>query len=344
MIKSPLVKIFTVKALGIVATCGTAGGVAIAACTGAFNGSAHAVLSSHSPAASAASGTVSSVTDHTGVATAAGSAGATDHGTVPAVTVTRLADLCYEVASHAAALAGQATAAVQAHTPAAVEQVLATSQAGQVLNSPAFASLTSAADAVPYVPDYCAILLSLPQFPEPGLVSALPSRVLAGLPADLVAKLPVPMLAQLPVWYLAKLPVHVLAGLPSSVLAKLPAPVLAELPLPVLAKLPVPTVAALPLPVIAKLPIPVIGELPVPVIDKLPVPVIAELPVPVIDKLPVPVLSQLPVPVLSRLPIPVLSTCPPSVLAKLPTGVLSKLPAPVQAGLPSSVLHKLGLS
>jgi hypothetical protein len=342
MIKSPFAKIITIKVLGLAAACGTAGGVALAANAGAFS-SAHATMRPHSPAAVAVTGNAAPATSHTGASTAGQQGGTVADGTVSTVTTTRAAGLCWEVASHVTDLTGQAVPAGQTLSPAAVQQALASTQVGQVLENPAFASLTSAAGAVSYVPDYCAILLSLPQFPEPGLVRDLPARVLTSLPAGLVAKLHGPLLAELPVWYLSKQPAHVLTGLPVPVIAELPARVITELPAGTIAELPAGTIAGLPSGTIAELPAGTIAELPAPVIAELPTWVIGKLPAGTIARLPIATIAKLPIAVVSELPVPVLSQLPVPVLSQLPTGVLAQLPPSVQSGLPSSVLSKLKL-
>ena len=128
--------------------------------------------------------------------------------------------------------------------------------------SPAFASLRSTAGGAAEVPDYCAIVLGLPQLPDPDLVPSLPTAVLGQLSAVVLSGLPPSVLAKLPTADLVKLPPSVQATLPPAVLATLPAAALAKLPPSVLATLPPAALAKLPPAALAKLPPSVLATLP----------------------------------------------------------------------------------
>ena len=127
--------------------------------------------------------------------------------------------------------------------------------------SPAFASLRSTAGGATEVRDYCAIVLGLPQLPDPDLVPSLPAAVLGQLSAVILSGLPPSVLAKLPTAELVKLPPSVQATLPPAVLATLPAAALAKLPPSVLATLPPAALAKLPPSVLATLPPPVPSQL-----------------------------------------------------------------------------------
>lgn len=343
MIKSPLAKILTIKVLGIVAACGTAGGVALAASAGAFSGTT--VGPSAHTSGDVSHQSASSVTSHSGASAAKSGAQGSVGAGATAATVGQLTELCTKAADQVAVLKGSLnTASGQVLSVAGLDQALASSAIGSVLYGPAFGSLTSTVGHVTEVPDYCALLLNLPKLPEPALAGELSGGALAKLPVTaLVAKLHASVLAELPVWYLVKLPVHVLSELPVWCLAKLPAHILAELPASVLAGLPTSVLGGLPIPVLSQLPVPVLSQLPVPVLSQMSPSVLNGLPDSTLQRLPVPVLSTLSPSALSGLPVPVLSQLPSSVLAKLPVSVLRQLPTSVVSGLPAPVLSQLGL-
>ncbi len=321
--RSPLSKVRSLRVLGLAAACGSAG-VVLAAATGVFSGSSPSrpgtpatrpSVTAAGPAASrpaASSGASAGTRAASPGAPAPASAG----GTVPAVT-TQLTALCTEVARQIAApnsgTAGSSLSVTR------LEQALASPAVAGVLTSPAFTPLTAVAGGAAGVPDFCAILLGLPQLPAPGLVSSLPVTALARVPVAVLGHLSVPVLSELPPSVLATLPASALAKLPPSVLAKLPPSVLAGLPAPVLATLPPSALATLPASALAKLPPSVLAGLPPAV------------------------LGTLPSSVLARLPPSVLAKLPPSVLAGLPPSVLSQLPSSVQSSLPASVQSELGL-
>ena len=159
--------------------------------------------------------------------------------------------------------------------------------------SPAFASLRSTAGGAAEVPDYCAIMLGLPQLPDPDLVPSLPAAVLGQLSAVVLSGLPPSVLAKLPTADLVKLPPSVQATLPPAALATLPAAALAKLPVSVLATLPPTALAKLPPSMLAKLPPPILATLPPSVLATLPPPVLSQLPSSARSALPAPLPSRL---------------------------------------------------
>ena len=95
-------------------------------------------------------------------------------------------------------------------TKAAQQQALAGGAVSGALRSPEFSSLVSTAQSAANVPDYCGLLLDLPQLPQPAQLTQLPVSLLS----QLLTQVPTATLAQQ------------LTSLPSSTLSAL----LAELP------------------------------------------------------------------------------------------------------------------
>jgi hypothetical protein len=258
MIKSPLAKILTVKILASVLVVGASGGVALAASTGTFSGSgsgpgsepAHGGSSVTAPVTPPAGGFIpSSAPDsRSGADDPAGPGGdgqqdpassSASDGSSPASIPQTAAGLCTALASDAAGTTGSLTKAAQT-------RALAGGSVSRTLQSPEFSSLVSTARSAVNVPDYCALLLSLPELPQPAQLTQLPVSLLSQLltrgPAATLARqltsLPSPTLSAL----LAELPVstvsQILTSLPSSavsqILTALPAAtlnqVLTELP------------------------------------------------------------------------------------------------------------------
>src|SRR5581483_11720642 len=60
-------------------------------------------------------------------------------------------------------------------------QALSSVKVGQALKKPEFSSLISTAGSAVAVPDYCALLLALPQLPQPGELAQLPGPLLGQL-------------------------------------------------------------------------------------------------------------------------------------------------------------------
>ena len=274
MIKSPLAKILSVKILASVLVVGASGGVALAASTGTFSGSgpgsepAHGGSSVTAPATPPAGGFIpSSAPDSGSASDPAGPGGdgqqdpgssSTSDSSSPASIPQTAAGLCTALASDAAGTAGSLTKAAQT-------RALAAGSVSGTLRSPEFSSLVSTAQSAANVPDYCALLLSLPQLPQPAQLAQLPvsllSQLLTQVPAATLAQqltsLPSSTLSAL----LAELPVstvsQILTSLPSSavsqILTALPAStlnqVLTELPgtvqTQILNELPTPVVSQL---------------------------------------------------------------------------------------------------
>jgi hypothetical protein len=220
MIKSPLAKLLTIKVLAASLVVGAGGGVALAASTGTFSGSASgrpSVSTSVAPAsagtqptapATSPSGSVSpsspAAQSNTGTGQATASPSATGTASAQASVPQTATALCRAVISGVSGTAGQAL------SQAGQVQALASSQVPQLLNQSEFSSLIGTVQSAAAVPDYCALLLDLPQLPQPAELTKLPVTVLT----KVLAQVPTATLAQL------------LTSLPSSTLSAL----LTELP------------------------------------------------------------------------------------------------------------------
>jgi hypothetical protein len=79
----------------------------------------------------------------------------------------------------------------------------------------------SAAGGAAEVSDYCAIVLGLPQLPDPDLMPNLPTAVLGELSAVVLSGLPPSVLAKLPTADLVKLPSSVRSALPAPLPSRL---------------------------------------------------------------------------------------------------------------------------
>jgi hypothetical protein len=222
MIKSPLAKLLTIKVLAASLVVGAGGGVALAASTGTFSGSASgrpSVSTSLAPAsagtqptatapATSPSGSVSpsspAAQSAAGTGQATASPSATGTASAQASVPQTATALCRAVISGVSGTAGQAL------SQAGQVQALASSQVPQLLNQSEFSSLIGTVQSAAAVPDYCALLLDLPQLPQPAELTQLPVTVLT----KVLAQVPTATLAQL------------LTSLPSSTLSAL----LTELP------------------------------------------------------------------------------------------------------------------
>lgn len=278
--KSMLAKLLTAKVLfSSLAACAT-GGVALAASTGALTGptTPHATASASQPTASwtqsapasgAPGGTSSPQPSasasnplrvpggSTGTAAASASASASASPTAQSLPQTASA-LCK-------ALVGDVSVTGVTSSQSGELQALDSSRLPGVLKKPEFSSLISIARSATAVPDYCALLLDLPQLPQPSELAQLPSTVLG----QLLTALPTATLAQ------------VLTSLPSSTLSQ----VLTALPTSalnqVLTTLPSSTVSQL------------LNEVPTSTLTQLPTSVLSQLPQSVLSQLPTSALSQL---------------------------------------------------
>ena len=301
MIKSPLAKILTVKILASVLVVGASGGVALAASTGTFSGSGpgsepgHGGSSVAAPVTPPAGGFIPSSAPDSGSASdpaAPGGDGQQDpasssasDGSSPASIPQTAAGLCTTLASDAAGTTGSLTKAAQT-------QALAGGSVSRTLQSPEFSSLISTAQSAANVPDYCALLLSLPQLPQPAQLAQLPVSLLS----QLLTRVPAATLAQQ------------LTSLPSSTLSAL----LAELPVSTVSQI----LTSLPSSAVSQ----ILTTLPSSTLNQ----VLTELPstvqTQILNELPTSVVSQL----LGQLPNSVLSGL--SGLSGLSNSVLSLLP------------------
>jgi hypothetical protein len=235
MIKSPLAKLLTTKVIAAALTVFAGGGVALAASTGTFSGSGPASYSP-GPAVSSPSATVGaplvapsvSATASAGASVTASStgsrspAGATagprrtsssaagsSASTVPQTATA----LCHALISDANGTASQA-GQVSALASGAVPKLLTSNSE--------FSPLAGTAQSAAAVPDYCALLLDLPQLPQPGELAQLPVNVLSARLTQLPAATLTQILTSLPSSTLAA----VLTELPTSTVTQL----LTELP------------------------------------------------------------------------------------------------------------------
>jgi hypothetical protein len=223
MITSPLAKLLTAKVLAATLTVFAGGGVALAASTGTFSGPGPA---SHIPGPVASS---TSAPAGGPLITPSGSGSASPTASGPASSADPLSSAGSQTTSSPAASSSASsvpqTATALCHalisdangtssqqlSQAGQVTALASGAAPKVLSSkPEFSPLISTAQSAAAVPDYCALLLDLPQLPQPSELAQLPATVLS----QLLTQLPTATLAQ------------VLTSLPSSTLSA----VLTELP------------------------------------------------------------------------------------------------------------------
>lgn len=291
--KTMLAKLLTAKViLTSMAALGT-GGVALAASTGALPGTGSATVNTSQPAAvptqmstgvpgaGAGASSAPTKTPSTRVGSGTGTrpplapqptasaSAAAPATTSPGATASPSATsqslpqgamaLCQAVISDAAPVSGGAL------TQSGELQALSSSNLPAVLANPEFSSLIATAQSATTVPDYCALLLDLPQLPDPSAVAQLPNTLLG----QLLTALPTSTLSQ------------VLTSLPSSTLGQ----VLTELPTSSLSTV----LTELPTSVVSQL----LGELPTSVLTQLPTSVLSLLPSSVTSLLPIPLLSGL---------------------------------------------------
>jgi hypothetical protein len=235
MIKSPLAKILTVKVLASVLVVGASGGVALAASTGTFSssgsgpGPASGASSATSPVTPPTGGFIPAPSD-SGSASASASSGDGQQAQSPSTTDSSSpASIPHTAAGLCSALAGDVAGTSGSLTKAAQQQALASGGVSGALQSPEFSSLVSTAQSAANVPDYCGLLLDLPQLPQPAQLTQLPvsllSQLLTQVPATTLAQqltsLPSSTLSAL----LAELPVstvsQILTSLPSSAVSQI---------------------------------------------------------------------------------------------------------------------------
>ena len=235
MIKSPLAKILTVKVLASVLVVGASGGVALAASTGTFSssgsgsGPAYGGSSVAAPVTPPAGGFIPAPSDSGSASASASSGGGQQAQSPSASDSSSPASIPQTAAGLCNALAGDAAGASGSLTKAAQQQALAGGGVSKALQSPEFSSLVSTAQSAVNVPDYCALLLDLPQLPQPAQLAQLPVSLLSQLLtqeptatlAQQLTSLPSSTLSAL----LAELPVstvtQILTSLPSSVVSQL---------------------------------------------------------------------------------------------------------------------------
>jgi MgtE intracellular N domain len=236
MIKSPLAKILTVKVLASVLVVGASGGVALAASTGTFSssgsgsGPAYGGSSVAAPVTPPAGGFIPAPSDSGSASASASSSGEGQQAQSPsAPDSSSPASIPHTAAGLCNALAGDVAGTSGSLTKAAQQQALASGGVSGALQSPEFSSLVSTAQSAANVPDYCGLLLDLPQLPQPAQLTQLPvsllSRLLTQEPAATLAQqltsLPSSALSAL----LAELPVstvsQILTSLPSSAVSQI---------------------------------------------------------------------------------------------------------------------------
>ncbi|HEX4063267.1 MAG TPA: hypothetical protein VHY58_19820 [Streptosporangiaceae bacterium] len=315
MIKSPLAKILTMK-VGALALALGAGGVAVAATTGAFTPSGHASTTGSitTPVASGsqASGSHASVKasmpgTHTG-------ASASGHAAVPTVgsilSAVDAAQVCRELAGKVErTVASTDGSAVAIMTETGLQNALDNPALSQVVDNPEFVSLVATAEGRGNAPDYCGLVLHLAKLASPATLGNLPGSALSAIPASIASQIPGSALTGVPTSGLSKLPVRFLSKLSAPALSGLPASVLAELPASVLKGV----LPALPAGALAQLPAKVLAG--------------------AMNGMPTGTLTG----VVSRLPVGLRT----QTLPMLPKSALAGLPKSLLAGLPGSLLSSL---
>jgi hypothetical protein len=270
--KTMLAKILTAKILLTSVAAFATGGVALAASTGALTTSAPAKVSASANASVPATGPTQGVnpaaTPSTSASAAPSAASSAQPGTgiapkpvaspSPSTSASHTplpqtaAALCNALIGDVAGVSGGTLG------QAGQVQALSSSQLPTVLKNPEFTPLTSTAQSVTAVSDYCALLLDLPDLPDPSALAALPGTVLGQLLTALPTSTLTGILTQLPTSVLGS----VLTSLPtsslSSVLNALPASTVSQLlnslPTSVLSQLPTSVLSGLPQSVLSSLP------------------------------------------------------------------------------------------
>src|SRR5580704_5579209 len=195
MIKSPLAKLLTAKVIAAALTVSAGGGVALAAGTGTFSGPGPASHTTPGPVASSTSAPAVGP-----LVTPSGSGSASAPGSGPASSADPLSSAGSQTTSSPAASSSASsvpqTATALCHalisdangtssqrlSQAGQVTALASGAAPKVLSSkPEFSPLISTAQSAAAVPDYCALLLDLPQLPQPSELAQLPVTLLSQL-------------------------------------------------------------------------------------------------------------------------------------------------------------------
>ncbi len=274
--KTMLAKILTAKFLLTSVAAFATGGVALAASTGALTTSTPKVGASASVSASASAPAAAPAHGSNPIANPSASASATPKpvpsglptGTGAAVVPAPVASPS-PAASHtplpqtAAALCNALigdVAGVSGGTLSQAGQIqaLSSSRLPTVLKNPEFTPLISTAQSVTTVPDYCALLLDLPDLPDPSALAALPGTVLGQLLTALPASTLSGILTQLPTSVLGSVLTSLPASSLSSILNELPTSTVSQLlnslPASVLSQLPTSVLSSLPQSVLSSLP------------------------------------------------------------------------------------------
>lgn len=265
---SMLGKLFTIKVVASSLAALATGGAALAASTSAFSGSAHVTatasasptvpVSTPSTPASTMPGTRPashprvSIAPQPGASTAAtqpSSSPTATHATLPQTA----AALCKELAGDLVSATGSSL------SPSGLVQALSKPSAAQTANSSTqFSSLVSTAQAATNVPDYCALLLDLPQLPDPSQVAQLPGTLLGQLLTTLPTTTLAGILTSLPAATLSQVLTAVPTAALSTMLTTLPSSIVAQL----LEEVPTSTLTQLPQSVLSQLPQSVLSLLP----------------------------------------------------------------------------------
>jgi hypothetical protein len=275
--KTMLGKLFTAKVIASSVAALATGGVAIAAGTSAFNSPSHvttSVTASASPSATISTAPASAPAGTRPTAPATGPVAPQPRvssstpplpASSPSATASGLpqtaAALCKTLAGDVASTTGSAL------SPSGLVQALSNTSVAQTLSgdSTQFASLISTAQTAANVPDYCALLLDLPQLPDPSQLAQLPSALLGQLLTALPASTLTQVLTSLPSATLSQVLTAVPASALSSILTSLPSSVvtqlLNELPTSVLSQLPTSVLSQLPQSVLSQLPTGILGQL-----------------------------------------------------------------------------------
>ena len=265
--KSMLAKLLTAKVLVTSLAAFATGGVALAATTGTLTGprSAHVGISGTASQPASTPTPLGTPSDSASQqpTTAPSTQSGVGIGTQPTASASPSSTASQSLPQGATALCqaliGDVTSVSGGTLSQSGEvQALSSAKLPQELKKPEFSSLVSTARSATAVSDYCALLLDLPQLPDPSALAQLPSTLLA----QLLTALPTSALSQV----LTSLPTstlsQVLTALPTSalsaILSALPAStvsqLLTELPASVLAQLPASVLSQLPSSVLSQLP------------------------------------------------------------------------------------------
>lgn len=266
--KTMLGKILTAKILFSSVAALATGGVALAASTGALSSpppvAVSASVSASAPAPTQSSPISTPSATPSPVQSAPASTGTGIMPTTPVESPSPSASASHtSLPQTAAALCNALIGDVAGVSGGTVSQTgqlqaLSSSHLPSILKNPEFTPLISTTQSVTTVSDYCALLLDLPDLPDPSalaslpstllgqLLTALPTSTLSGILTSLPTSVLGSVLTALPTSSLSSilnaLPTSTVTGLltslPTSVLSQLPTSVLSGLPQSVLSALP----------------------------------------------------------------------------------------------------------